>query len=649
LDKITYLNLDIRCERLSSGYRARLTASPVGGEASVQLLLPGDFQVFSEPYDLPALKDAGGRLFGAIFHSELLAYLRRSQDTARQQSARLRIRLNFADVPELGLLPWETLFDPAFSHFFALSTDTPVVRYLDLPVSAQPLQVEPPLRILVAIANPADYPALDTEQEWQLLSQSVSDLVQQGLIQLTRLTPASLSELQRLLRREAYHVFHFIGHGEFDDQSGEGFLVMDGEQDRGQVISGLQLGTLLHDHPSLRLVVLNACHGAAGSVSSPFTGVAGSLAQRGIPAVLAMRGEITDQAAISFSSEFYAALADGYPVDAALSESRKAIFSQGNPSEWSLPALFMRSDLSLLFGFSGRHPSKVKSKTPPRVYNRTGGRTAQNQTIIPTEKSDAPALDSADLEVVQDIRRQLDRNRLALFCGADLPERLTDLPDRYQAAQRLIQQESLPEDLTLPEAAQQAMKFGNRRAFIDVLVEIYDTTAKSPQVFHRLVVDLVQRYSVESLFTTAYDDLLELAFKEAGAPLNVAVSDEDLKFIRTDRPTLMKLYGDLRQVTSLVVTTQDQNGLLRGRLKPELVDELRRAMRRNSLLFLGYDLSDPSVSAWFDEIAGERFQLTSYAVWNGLSRAEEESYQGNRGLVVIDADPVAVLEALASA
>ena len=46
-----------------------------------------------------------------------------------------------------------------------------------------------------------------------------------------------------------------------------------------------------------------------------------------------MQFEITDRAAIIFAEEFYAALVDGLAVDAALAESRKAIYGDGNDVE----------------------------------------------------------------------------------------------------------------------------------------------------------------------------------------------------------------------------------------------------------------------------------------------------------------------------
>jgi formylglycine-generating enzyme required for sulfatase activity len=66
------------------------------------------------------------------------------------------------------------------------------------------------------------------------------------------------------------------------------------------------------------------------------------LARRGVPAVLAMQYEITEKAAIEFARAFYEALADGWPVDAAVAEGRKAIrLAADNTVEWGTPVLWM--------------------------------------------------------------------------------------------------------------------------------------------------------------------------------------------------------------------------------------------------------------------------------------------------------------------
>mgnify|MGYP000470433716 CR=1 FL=1 len=138
-------------------------------------------------------------------------------------------------------------------------------------------------------------------------------------------------------------MLHFIGHGSFDEQQQDGVLLMEDSEGYGARVSSRDLGVILHDHGALRLVVLNACEGGRSSRTDPFAGAAQSLVQQGIPAVIAMQFPVTDEAAITFSQGFYGALADGYPVDAALSEARKTLFASGSGVEWGTPVLYLRA------------------------------------------------------------------------------------------------------------------------------------------------------------------------------------------------------------------------------------------------------------------------------------------------------------------
>jgi hypothetical protein len=83
------------------------------------------------------------------------------------------------------------------------------------------------------------------------------------------------------------------------------------------------------------------------------------LVRNGIPAVLAMQYEITDQAAMALSRAFYDALADGLPVDTAVSEARKAInLEVENTLEWGTPVLYMRSPDGVLFDLTEKPPGQ---------------------------------------------------------------------------------------------------------------------------------------------------------------------------------------------------------------------------------------------------------------------------------------------------
>ena len=357
---INYRDFDLLIERAGEAYKARVVDSPAG-EAITKLKLPfsesdveqffvqiGHSRLIESP-QTQKMREFGQLLFEATFSGDVRDRLRESLNEVTRQGEGLRIRLRTGDIPELTNLPWEFMYDASLGRYLALSIETPLVRYLDIPRDIQPLTIRPPLRILAMISSPRDFPTLNVQKEWENLQESLSRLERRGMVALTRLEKPTLQMLQRQLRREHYHIFHFIGHGVFSKQYQDGFLLFEDELREGHRVSSRDLGILLHDHPYLRLAVLNACEGARISLEDQFSGTAQNLMQQGLPAVIAMQFRITDIAAITLAREFYAALADGYPVDAALTEARKAIKTHGNDLEWGTPVLYMRAPNGQIF------------------------------------------------------------------------------------------------------------------------------------------------------------------------------------------------------------------------------------------------------------------------------------------------------------
>lgn len=328
-------------------------------------------------------------MWEAVFGGEVRARLRSSLDEAsRQEQTGLRLKLRLQDAPELADLPWEFLFDPSLDRFLAQSNRTPIVRYVELPERIRPLAVDLPLRILVMISNPLDpdYARLDIEREEGMLRRALQPLSQAGKVQIDWLEDATLANLQRRLRTARYHIFHFIGHGGFEEGTGEGVLVLQDDQGRGWKAGAHRFATLLHDHPSLRLAVLNACEGARNSRHDPFAGVATTFIRHGIPAVVAMQFEITDQAAITFAGEFYTALAENYPVDAAVAEARKAVYAQPNDVEWATPVLYTRAPDGVLFDMR----SAPRSQAPAAGLSEPAPAPVTAAPMVPASPSPAP-------------------------------------------------------------------------------------------------------------------------------------------------------------------------------------------------------------------------------------------------------------------
>jgi len=119
--------------------------------------------------EMGAARDFGRRLFDTVFKDELLVAWRTAfSQNPFQKGLGLRIRLHL-EAGELSSLPWEYLYYEPLASFLALGRNTPLVRYLDLPLPLPALAVHPPLHMLVMISNPNDAFHLDIEREWSLI------------------------------------------------------------------------------------------------------------------------------------------------------------------------------------------------------------------------------------------------------------------------------------------------------------------------------------------------------------------------------------------------------------------------------------------------------------------------------------------------
>ncbi|MEZ4710595.1 MAG: CHAT domain-containing protein [Caldilineaceae bacterium] len=274
--------------------------------------------------DEQVVQEFGQALFDAVMVSEIRSLYDMSQLQADQKGKGLRLKLRILS-PRLAALPWEFLYDPRQGEYITLSRRTPLIRYIDLPKPPQPLTVELPLRILGMIVSPQDMQALDVQKERQRVERAIELLQKQNQINLTWLQGHTWRDLQQAMRSGSWHIFHFIGHGGFDKNTDEGFVILADEQNQARPLVATQLARMLADHQSLRLVMLNACDGAKAGQTDVFSSTASILIRRGVPSVVAMQYEITDRAAIEFARSFYEAVSDGAPVDMAITEARKGV------------------------------------------------------------------------------------------------------------------------------------------------------------------------------------------------------------------------------------------------------------------------------------------------------------------------------------
>jgi len=276
--------------------------------------------------------------------------VREAWTAIRERSPQLRVRLHLnTDAPELHTLPWELLCTPevgAAENFLAAAGDTPFSRYLATggPITGPVEQM--PLKLLVAIAAPADLTThglsvIDADLERRTLAEALAFIPPERLALSFVDGPVTLAALQDALQQDV-HILHIVAHGAFDHTSQTALLYLADAQNRTQALREDELRAVVASSgASLRLVYLSSCETAARSAGDAWRGLAPQLLAAGVPAVLAMQEKVGMQSARAFAATFYQALlATGY-VDWASNHARAALLAANLPGA-SIPVLLSR-------------------------------------------------------------------------------------------------------------------------------------------------------------------------------------------------------------------------------------------------------------------------------------------------------------------
>lgn len=394
-----YVNFDLWIQGgLGGRYKVALgltgTEEYVTQDERWQRIQAGKQRLENGETDGPFLEEFGADLYEWLLHGGIRDAFKEAFGAVRDDDDKaLRIRL-IIEPPDVAELPWELLFDRKLNRFLTTWDKTSVTRYLKAPEAGRKLTIRPPIKVLVAIPEGSD---LDVDAEEKIVREAFKELTCKGLVRLDFLKGrVTLTTVHNKLSDDNYHVFHFIGHGCFDNEEGylrfnpdEGDGPQADEDDDGR--DALEkLGWLRADsfadlfaiHRSMKLVVLNSCQGAKVSATKPLAGLAPRLFGRDIPVVVAMQYPFFDDSAVIFSSQFYRKLCHGPErglVDAAITTARNLIrIKRRDDVDFATPVLFMHTPTGLLFDLKEEPPAPGDTSAIPSI--ETGGLPAA-QTV----------------------------------------------------------------------------------------------------------------------------------------------------------------------------------------------------------------------------------------------------------------------------
>jgi hypothetical protein len=392
MDILEYQNLDLEAfdyrERGdgSAVFRVRVEDSPAGGqphneavESHISAHLSEEIRNLDRLTSMD-LQSLGKELANLLFPPPVCRYLENSWNRIEPQNGvGLRIRLKLEDS-RLADLPWEY----SYLHYPAgpvvLQRRISLVRH---EVMAQARSAEgksamtDPIQVRIFSANPLGFPRLDLEQEVEEIQKALSNVQRIQVAEYPNTTPQTL---QSVLRSQI-SVFHFAGHGVFiPGPGGTASIYLVDEQKRAVLYEAAKLATKLADR-NVRVAVFNACETGQHGDGSPnsrasLNGIAPTLVEAGIPAVVGMQFTVGDRSAILFSTAFYTALAEGAPIDLAVTEGRQAIATCSTPEherDWGVPVLYLHTSAGagILFPSSPVHHTET---APGEQSNIGGGR-----------------------------------------------------------------------------------------------------------------------------------------------------------------------------------------------------------------------------------------------------------------------------------
>jgi hypothetical protein len=624
----SYADLEIGLHRRhSGGFTVELRLSQPESETEDQL---ASSEVAA--FDLDALRQAEseperyGQLLAASLFADPAVREKFAVATSLQQPLRLRLLIG-PSAPELHDLRWETLRHPGDNSPLITGERLLFSRYLS---SADWRTVRPrprqDLRALVAIANPTKGVGTGPNQ-WPLAEIDVggeqkraADALGAAIPMATAAEPVSLDTLTAQVRADCPDILYLVCHGA--RPGGEPVVFLEGAEDEVVATPAGELAQQLRqleDQP--RLVVLASCRSAGGDRLAGEGGALAALgprlAEAGIPAVVAMQGEVTLRTIERFMPVFFSELREHGQIDRAMAIARNAV--RDEPDAW-MPVLFLRLKSGRIWYVPGFAEEEGSFEKWPSLLNAI------------KEGRCTPILGPGLTEAVFGARRETARRWAEAYHFPLAPHNREDLP---QVAQFL----TITKDPMFPLGVlQDQMKQELLRRYrgepppglADATVsEIATAVGKQQREAdaaepHRVLASL----PLPIYITTNPDNLLADALRDANKDPQIELfrwsTDPGIEWPPSiydgpaadyqpspQQPLVYHLFGNLDQPDTLVLTEDNYFDYLIGAtLNRKLIPPaVLKALTAHALLFVGFQMDDWDFRVLFRSIVSREGEV----------------------------------------
>lgn len=605
-------------QRSGSAYTIEGRLSLPGDDADQRFGLDAPLIFEYDPLDFEGLVDLpdeyGKALTEKLFADDGTKTMWASVTSAAAAAgATLRMRLLIGpSAAELNGVYWETLRNPKDNSPLFTGENLLFSRYLSSsdmrPVNLRPKQA---LKALAVSANPSDLAnyklaPVDVAGELDRARHALKDIP----LEVYPSAPGEFATLEKIMEklRDGVDIFYLAAHGTL--ANGEPFVWLENEEGKTDKLSASQLAVRIRELANQpRLIVLASCQSAGKGNGQTLQALGPRLAQAGVPAVLAMQGNISMNSEQKFTPVFFTELMRDGQIDRALAVARGVIRDE---HDFWMPVLFTRLQSGKIWYVPGQNESGQEFEKWPVIFSSLQAEQCTPilgpglyEPLIGSWREMAASLANrygfplADFyrdmmpQVTQFIVTHFDLN--TLFTSVDGMMR-SALQQRFGAA--------LPEGLKKPNA--------NLLQLFSEAGKIYRKENAEEQ--HKVLAGLPIRIFI----STNYDDLMFDALKEAGKdPQRVicpwsdrfyadSIYDSDPGYLPSvEKPLVYHLFGHLSVPDSMVLTEDDYYEFLIGftankkRTPPVIPPAILRALTDSALLVLGFSLDDWAFRAFF--------------------------------------------------
>jgi tetratricopeptide (TPR) repeat protein len=273
-------------------------------------------------YSLDELKKEGRDIALSMLGIDGIDYIRQINEPYRI------LIIETLDIPEISKVPWELACIE--DNFITIDSYTPIVRKPDFVRFVKNININKPIRIAMISASPDDQNKLMVEQELMSAALSLSEHMTDAKIIMDEIFNCTKYKLKQIVRTNKYDMLYFTGHGAFS--AGNGYLVLESDDKKTDLISANDFASLLRTQRDLSLVFLNCCNSGAVKTGKRegflgFNDVARKVLKNGIPEVIATQASVFDITGRKLMKTFFEELFrdDDFDVAKALSIARSDV------------------------------------------------------------------------------------------------------------------------------------------------------------------------------------------------------------------------------------------------------------------------------------------------------------------------------------